>query len=95
MSIMDESSKAAVKEQPVDNDDDRLRAPVFLYRNRRKMKQIRKHLLQNPTETTEGKLEFEHGLIVRQVPFVRKLFYDQNTTDYMSYKRHKPDQSTL
>ena len=79
-----------------DSGDEILRAPVFLNRNRRKMKQIRKHLLDEKKDTSDtsdekkgGELTLEHGLVVRQVPYIRKLFFDENTTDFMSYKRAK------
>ena len=29
----------------------------------------------------------ENGLVVRQVPQIRKLIYDAHSTDYMVYKR--------
>ena len=59
------------------------------------MKQVRKHLLDEKIDSSDtgkepkGELHFEHGLVVRQVPYIRKLFFDENTTDYMSYKRAK------
>ena len=74
-----------------------LKRPVFLNRNRRKMKQLRKHLV-NPTSVQHpgGELTVENGLIVRQVPNIRKLQFDANTEDFMVYKRKKTqDQSVI
>ena len=64
------------------------------------MKQLRKHLITKDTLKDESKdkehqsgsedqLEAENGLVIRQVPMLRKLMYDANSTDYMIYKRRK------
>ena len=37
----------------------------------------------------EGELNYENGLVVRQVPMIRKLVYDANSSDFMIYKRKK------
>ena len=43
-------------------------------RNRRKMKQLRKHLIKaDPIEHVDGELVLDNGLIIRQVPSIRKL----------------------
>ena len=43
-------------------------------RNRRKMKQLRKHLIKaNPIDNADGELVLDNGLIIRQVPSIRKL----------------------
>lgn len=63
-----------------------LRQPVFLNRNRRKMKQIRKHLIES-REASAGDLLVENGLILRQVPIIGKLQYDPLSTDTLVYTR--------
>lgn len=57
------------------------------------MKQIRKHLLaeSKAANDSDGQLVMENGLVMRQVPLIRKLQYDSNTGDYMIYKRKKVD----
>lgn len=72
--------------------------PVFLNRNRRKMKQLRKHLVcpDTPGATADkkgGELIIENGLVMRQVPLIRKLQFDPFTADFMIYKRQKTEQS--
>jgi hypothetical protein len=63
--------------------------PVFLNRNRRKMKQLRKHLCRPVNQEEAGELVVENGLVMRQVPLIRKLFYDANSSDFMAYKRRR------
>ena len=73
-----------------------LKQPVFLNRNRRKMKQLRKHLINPSAVEHPGELTVENGLIIRQVPNIRKLQFDSNTEDFLVYKRKKTqDQSVL
>ena len=71
---------------------DRMRVPVFLSRNRRKMKQLRKHLWQKPDPEGDypcGDLVVENGLVMRQVPLLGKLQFDAHTHDYLTYKRRR------
>ena len=70
-----EASKTSDKnnqEDPEAEDYSSLHAPVFLNRNRRKMKQLRKHLWLNRStrnsEEPSGDLEVHNGLVMRQVP---------------------------
>ena len=53
------------------------------------MKQIRKHLWRPETKEETGELVVENGLVMRQVPLIRKLFYDPNSSDFMAYKRRR------
>ena len=44
------------------------------------MKQLRKHLIDSTTPNgTEGELVLTNGLVIRQVPSIRKLQFDANT----------------
>ena len=72
-------------------DAENLRVPVFLNRNRRKMKELRKHLWQKPGvgAQADGELKVENGLVLRQVPNIKKLMYDAQSTDFMVYKRRR------
>ena len=70
-------------------DVENLRVPVFLNRNRRKMKELRKHLWQKSSAKIDGELQVENGLVMRQVPQIRKLVYDPHSTDFMVYKRRR------
>lgn len=69
-----------------------MQVPVFLKRNRRKMKELRKHL-ERPLGPDEkrptGHLIVDNGLVMRQVPLIRKLQFDANSGDFMIYKRQK------
>lgn len=72
------------------DDIDNLRVPVFLNRNRRKMKELRKHLWQKQGKAeADGELQVDNGLVMRQVPQIRKLVYDAHSTDFMVYKRRR------
>ena len=89
------------KDSPNSQEDyERLRVPVFLNRNRRKMKQLRKHVLLEQQQSDEDEqsnrdqLIIENGLIMRQVPAIGKLVYDANSSDYMAYKRRRVDPIT-
>ena len=77
----------------LDEDEQPLRVPVFLNRNRRKMKQLRKHLWMprggDGESEAEGVLTVENGLIMRQVPAIRKLMFDANSSDFLAYKRRR------
>jgi len=68
-----------------------LRVPVFLNRNRRKMKELRKHLWQKVPADAEaqGEILVENGLVMRQVPLIKKLMYDTHSMDIMVYKRRR------
>ena len=74
-----------------------LRRPVFLNRNRRKMKMLRKHLtIPQSNNKPDGQLVIDNGLVIRQVPSIRKLQFDANTQDLLLYKRRKTqDQSVI
>ena len=37
----------------------------------------------------EGVLTVENGLIMRQVPAIRKLMFDANSSDFLVYKRRR------
>ena len=77
--------KAALEQQEAQLDEiERLRVPVFLNRNRRKMKQLRKNLQPGSAE-----LILENGLVIRQVPILGKLQFDADTYDFMMYKRKR------
>ena len=39
----------------------------------------------------EGVLTVENGLIMRQVPAIRKLMFDANSSDFLVYKRRRFD----
>ena len=58
---------------------------------------LRKHLtLSNGTDKTDGELVMDNGLVIRQVPSIRKLQFDANTQDLLLYKRRKTqDQSVV
>ena len=66
-------------------------------RNRRKMKQLRKHLWaqskalrgSEADESEQGEVFYKNGLVIRQVPTLGKLQYEANTTDVMTYKRRR------
>ena len=67
-----------------------MRFPVFLDRNRRKMKELRKHLhTKVEDEEMEGTIQVSNGLVMRQVPVIRKLQYDPQSEDTLVYKRKK------
>lgn len=83
------SSSGSYTKNNEDSEDQSLQVPVFLNRNRRKMKQIRKHLWRPETKEEAGELVVENGLVMRQVPLIRKLFYDPNSSDFMAYKRRR------
>ena len=91
------SERPAEAEGDSDDHEVILKRPVFLNRNRRKMKQLRKHLIHpSAVESPDGELTVENGLIIRQVPNIRKLQFDSNTEDFLVYKRKKTqDQSVL
>jgi len=72
-----------------DLEDNSLQVPVFLNRNRRKMKELRKHLWRQESQEEAGELVIENGLVMRQVPLIRKLLYDANSSDFMAYKRRR------
>ena len=68
----DEEKK--VQEIEIEEQSQLMRRPVFLNRNRRKMKQLRKHLIDSTTPNgAEGELVLTNGLVIRQVPSIRKL----------------------
>ena len=46
------------------------------------------------SEEAEGVLIVENGLIMRQVPAIRKLMFDANSSDFMAYKRRRVAQPT-
>ena len=74
----DEEKKA--QEIEIEEQSQLMRRPVFLNRNRRKMKQLRKHLIDSTTPNgAEGELVLTNGLVIRQVPSIRKLQFDANT----------------
>jgi hypothetical protein len=69
-----------VQETEIEEQSQLMRRPVFLNRNRRKMKQLRKHLIDSTTlNGVEGELVLTNGLVIRQVPSIRKLQFDANT----------------
>lgn len=53
-----------------EDEDPQLRFPVYLNRNKRLMKQVRKDL-----ETDTDALTAGHGLVMRQVPHIKKLYF--------------------
>lgn len=60
--------KDSKKEDGQSDSDVQLSWPVFLNRNKRKMKQVRKHLVltENVAKTkADGVLEIENGLVIR------------------------------
>ena len=64
--------KAGATQQESQQDEvERLQVPVFLNRNRRKMKQLRKNLQPGSSD-----LVIENGLIIRQVPNLGKMQFD-------------------
>jgi hypothetical protein len=82
-SSKDEESEKAGKEVDAAK---RLKWPVYLNRNKRVMKQARKHP-EMTGSAKEGELLFENGLIARQLPRIRKVQFEPNTTDVLVYKR--------
>lgn len=72
--------KGTSEESP--GEDDSLQVPVFLNRNRRKMKELRKHLVQpssppsskvDEKKPAAGELIIDNRLVMKQVPLIRKL----------------------
>lgn len=64
--------EASLFSQPEQTNDEtpQLRFPVFLNRNKRLMKQMRKDL-----ELESGELTVRNGLVMRQVPHIKKLYF--------------------
>ena len=73
-----------VHEQPTTETDDdaQLRFPVYLNRNKRLMKKVRKDL-----EIDTDAFSYSNGLVMRQVPHIKKLCFEPETSDYMVYRR--------
>jgi hypothetical protein len=50
---------------------------------------------EGAAEEAAGSLDVQNGLIMRQVPVIRKLQYDASSGDYLIYKRKKTDAITV
>ena len=55
---------------------------MCLNRNKRLMKRIRKDL-----DVDEEALTVSNGLVMRQVPHIKKLYFEPETSDCMVYRR--------
>lgn len=77
-----ETSLFCQPEQATQEESPQLRFPVFLNRNKRLMKKMRKDL----EDETSG-LNVSNGLVMRQVPHIKKLYFEPETSDFLVYQR--------
>jgi hypothetical protein len=75
-----EQSLLANEGKTSQDEDPELRFPVYLNRNKRIMKAIRK-------DAEDATLTSSNGLVLRQVPHIKKLFFEPDTSDFLVYKR--------
>lgn len=83
--LVRQSLYASNHEMDDTEDEAQLRWPVYLNRNKRLMKRIRKDLELN--ESKNDQLTMSNGLVMRQVPHIKKLYFEPETSDFMVYRR--------